>query len=88
MNIKELKELIKSLPDEMPVVVDGYERGLKKVEKTDIVEVFDYKNDTTLYGEYIDKNDQFFDLCKAKSLLKSLGKAFYISREYLDEDCY
>jgi len=28
MNIKELKELIKDLPNEMPVVVDGYERGI------------------------------------------------------------
>jgi len=37
MNVKELKESIKDLPDEMPVVVDGYERGLKVGEKPNVI---------------------------------------------------
>jgi len=59
MNVKELKELIKDLPDEMPVVVDGYERGIKVVEKTNVIDVYDYyKNNTTIYGEFIQKDEQ------------------------------
>jgi len=58
MNVKELKELIKDLPDEMPVVVDGYERGIKVGEKTNVIDVYDYyKNNTTIYGEFIQKDD-------------------------------
>ena len=33
MNVKELKDL----PDGMPVVVDGYERGLKVGEKPNVI---------------------------------------------------
>jgi hypothetical protein len=59
MNVKELKELIKDLPDEMPVVVDGYERGIKVGEKTNVIDVYDYyKNNTTIYGEFIQKDEQ------------------------------
>jgi len=59
MNVKELKELIKDLPDEMPVVVDGYERGIKVGEKTNVIDVYDYyKNNTTIYGEFIHKDEQ------------------------------
>ena len=58
MNVKELKELIKDLPDEMPVVVDGYERGIKVGEKTNVIDVYDYyKKNTTIYGEFIQKDD-------------------------------
>ena len=88
MNIKELKELIKDLPNEMPVVVDGYERGIKSVEKTDVIDIYDYKNNTTLYGEFIDKDDQFFRLEEERGDLTHISKAFYLSREYLDEYKY
>jgi hypothetical protein len=88
MNIKELKELIKDLPDEMPVVVDGYERGIKLVEKTNIIDIYDYKNDTTLYGEFIHEDDQFFELTEERGFLTHISKAFYLSREYLDEYKY
>jgi len=88
MNIKELKELIKDLPNEMLVVVDGYERGFKAVEKTDIIDIYDYKNDTTLYGEFINKDDQFFRFEDEIGNLTDKGKAFYLSREYLDEYKY
>jgi len=84
MNIKELKQLIKDLPDEMHVVVDGYERGQKKVEKTKVIEIYDYKNTSTLYGEYISRSDQFFSLEEEQGNLTSIGKAFYLSNEYLD----
>jgi len=58
MNVKELKELIKDLPDAMPIVVDGYERGIKVGEKTNVIDVYDYyKNNTTIYGEFIQKDD-------------------------------
>ena len=54
MNVKELKDL----PDGMPVVVDGYERGIKVGEKTNVIDVYDYyKNNTTIYGEFIQKDD-------------------------------
>jgi len=88
MNIKELKELIKDLPNEMPVVVDGYERGIKAVEKTDVIDIYDYKNNSTLYGEFIDKEDQFFRLEDEKGNLTYISKAFYLSREYLNEYKY
>jgi hypothetical protein len=88
MNIIQLKELIKDLPDEMPIVVDGYERGIKAVEKTDIIDIYDYKNDTTLYGEFIDKEDQSFVLENERGNLTHISKAFYLSREYLNEYKY
>ena len=88
MNVKELKELIKDLPDEMPVVVDGYERGIKVGEKTNVIDIYDYKNHTTLYGEFIHKEDQFFRLEKERGNLTHISKAFYLSREYLDEYKY
>ena len=88
MNIKELKELIKDLPNEMMVVVDGYERGIKSVEKTGVIDIYDYKNETTLYGEFIDKDDQFFRLEEQRGKLTHIGKAFYLSREYLNEYKY
>lgn len=84
MNVKELKQLIKDLPDEMHVVVDGYERGLKKVERTKIVEIYDYKNTSTLYGEYISRHDQFFRLEEENRQLTHVGKAFHLSNEYFD----
>jgi len=59
MNVKEFKELIKDLPDEMPVVVDGYERGIKVGEKTNVIDVYHYyKNNTTIYDEFIHKDEQ------------------------------
>jgi len=85
MNIKELKRLINDLPDEMPVVVDGYERGIKLVEKTDVIDIYDYKNNSTLYGEFLSNNDQFFRLEKSRKNLTLRSKAFYLSREYLNE---
>lgn len=85
MDIKQLKELIKDLPNEMPVVVDGYERGIKAVEKTNIIDIYDYKNDTTLYGEFIDKDDQFFRLEEERGNLTYISKAFYLSRQYLED---
>ena len=84
MNIKQLKELIKGLPDDMLVVVDGYEYGIKGVEKTGIIDIYDYKNTSTLYGEFIDKEDQFFELKEKEGKLTYISKAFYLSREYLD----
>ena len=88
MNIKELKELIKDLPNEMLVVVDGYERGIKEVEKTDVLDIYDCKNDSTLYGEFIDEEDPYFQLEDEKGNLTHIAKAFYLSREYLDEHKY
>ena len=88
LNIKQLKELIKDLPDEMPVVVDGYERGIKAVEKNNVVDIYDYKNNSTLYGEFIDKDDQFFSLEEKRGNLTHISKAFYLSRQYSDEYKY
>ena len=88
MNIKELKELIKDLPNEMPVVVDGYEHGIKAVEKTDVIDIYDFKNTTILYGEFLDKDDEFFGLEDEIGNLTHRGKAFYLSREYLDRYKY
>ena len=88
MNIKELKELIKDLPDDMHVVVDGYEYGIKAVEKTDIVDIYNYHNRSTLYGEYIDNNDNYFRFRKERGELTYVSKAFYLSNDYLDEDKY
>jgi len=88
MDIKQLKEIIKDLPDDMQVVVDGYESGFKSVEKTAIIDIYDYQNDTTLQGEFINESDQFFELEKEKGKLTYISNAFYLSREYLDEYKY
>lgn len=81
MNIKQLKELIKDLPDNLIVAVDGYERGIKVVEKTDVIDIYDYKNKSALYGEFIDSSDQFFKAEAKKGNLTYVGKAFYLSRK-------
>lgn len=88
MTVKELKELIKNIPDDVIIVVDGYERGLKLVEKTYLTDIYDCKNNTTLYGEFIDKEDQFFKLKQDRGELTYVSKAFCLSREYIDEYKY
>ena len=59
MNVKELKELIKDLPDEMPIVVEGYEPGIKVGERPNVIDVYHYyTNNTTIYDEFIFKDEQ------------------------------
>ena len=85
LTIKELKRLIKELPDDMPIVVDGYERGLQEPETIEVCNIYTYPDNSGVYGEYINKNDQFFKLEKENNTLKLIGKAFYISRFFKEE---
>ena len=92
MNIKELKDLIKDLPDEMPVVVDGYEGGMKTVERTSLIDIYKYGKGYSegVYGEFVSDSemDGSFDHYlkeENKHKLRYISKAFYISRDYLHE---
>lgn len=82
LTIKKLKELIKDLPDEMTVVVDGYERGITNTKGTSVTNLYEYDDsECSVYGKYINKNDQFFESHK-----KELATvAFYLSRFDINE---
>lgn len=82
MNIKELKELIKELPDEMLVVTDGYESGYKLVERTEVIRVHDYKNNSTLYGEFVREGSSKFKVQSKRGNTTFVSDAFYLSRNY------
>lgn len=83
MNIKQLKEQIKNLPDEMLVVIDGYEGGLKAVEKTYVIDIYDSKNTSELYGEYTSEEEKFFFFGPLGDNLTPISKAFYLTRAIL-----
>jgi hypothetical protein len=85
LTIKKLKELIDKLPDDMPVIVDGHERGLEQCKNTAITNIFTYENNCGVYGEFINEQDQFFDLETKRNKTEAKGQGFYLSR-YKKED--
>ena len=59
LTVKELIELLRNCPADLPVVVDSYEDGVDPITGVKTVQVVDYPNRQSYYGMYeeVDKND-------------------------------
>ena len=54
MTIKELKEVLKSFPDDLRVLVDGYEGGFSEISTVAIVKVELDIHSESFYGPHDD----------------------------------
>lgn len=81
LTIKRLKKLIEKLPDDMPVVVDGYERGIECCKVASTTNLYSFAGSGGgIYGDFINERDQFFHHELLNKKTKYKGQGFYLSR--------
>jgi len=68
ITISQLKEIIKDLPDDMPIMVTGYEVGFDECTDIDVEDIFKYNENTSPFGAYSTTNTHNDKTYKGKGL--------------------